>query len=102
VTAQFATPAESEVGHIRPWQATVARPSETAAPHPPDIGHGTSGWRVAAVGFALATGLSTAAVVHLLRTPNPLVDLRILRIHTYRVTAGPARCSGPSSPRSRS
>jgi hypothetical protein len=60
------------------------------------------GMRVAAVGFALATGLSTAAVVHLLRTPNPLVDLRILRIHTYRVTAGPARCSGPSSPRSRS
>jgi MFS family permease len=43
---------------------------------------------VAAAGFALAAGLSTAAVVHLLRTPHPLVDLRILRIHTYRVTAG--------------
>jgi EmrB/QacA subfamily drug resistance transporter len=54
-----------------------------------DVGHGAPDWRVAAVGFALAAGLSTAAVRHLLRTPDPLVDLRILQIGTYRVTAGP-------------
>jgi hypothetical protein len=54
-----------------------------------DVGHGAPDWRVAAVGFAVAAGLSTAAVMHLLRTPNPLVDLRTLQIGTYRVTTGP-------------
>jgi hypothetical protein len=33
-----------------------------------------------------AAGLG-AAVVHLLRTPRPLLDLRTLRVATYRVTA---------------
>lgn len=36
---------------------------------------------------AAAAVLLTAAVRHLLRTPAPLLDLRILRIATYRVTA---------------
>jgi EmrB/QacA subfamily drug resistance transporter len=38
-------------------------------------------------GAAVAAALLTAAVLHLLRAPAPLLDLRILRIASYRVTA---------------
>jgi hypothetical protein len=40
----------------------------------------TAAFGVAGVGL-------TAAALYLLRTPRPLLDLRILRIETYRVTA---------------
>jgi hypothetical protein len=48
-----------------------------------------------------AAGLG-AAVVHLLRTPRPLLDLRTLRVATYRVTALGGSVFRASSPRSRS
>ncbi len=41
----------------------------------------------AAVAFVVACAALTAAVRYLLRAPRPLLDLRILRIATYRVTA---------------
>ena len=43
----------------------------------------------AVVGAGLGGGalLLAAAVVHLLRAPRPLLDLRVLRIATYRLTA---------------
>ncbi|WP_326565232.1 MFS transporter [Amycolatopsis rhabdoformis] len=42
---------------------------------------------VTAVALAVAAGGLGSAVRHLLRAPNPLLDLRILRIATYRITA---------------
>jgi MFS family permease len=51
------------------------------------IGAGAVDVPVVAVGAVVAAVVLTAAVVYLLRTANPLVDLRILRIPTYRVTA---------------
>lgn len=44
-------------------------------------------WPVVAVGLGGAAVGLTAAVFYLLRVPRPLLDLRILRIATYRVTA---------------
>lgn len=40
---------------------------------------------IALLAFSAATLITTAG--YLLRAPNPLVDLRVLRVHTYRVTA---------------
>lgn len=45
--------------------------------------HGVT--RIAAL--ALAAAAITAAIRHLLRARNPLLDLRIVRVRTYRVTA---------------
>jgi MFS family permease len=42
---------------------------------------------VAAIALAVAVASLTTATLYLLRVPRPLVDLRILRIATYRVTA---------------
>lgn len=50
-----------------------------------ELGSGPSPTTVAALGVA-AAGLALA-VRHLLRAEHPLVDLRILRVATYRVTA---------------
>jgi EmrB/QacA subfamily drug resistance transporter len=44
-------------------------------------------WAVVAVGLGVAAVALVAAVLYLLRTPRPLLDLRILRVATYRVTA---------------
>jgi EmrB/QacA subfamily drug resistance transporter len=43
--------------------------------------------RVAAASLGIGVGLLTAAVVYLLRAARPLLDLRVLRIATFRVTA---------------
>ena len=51
------------------------------------IGSATPDPLAASAGLALAFGALTAAVVHLLRAPAPLLDLRVLRIATYRLTA---------------
>ncbi len=51
------------------------------------LGAGEPHWGPVAAGLGVAaTGLGLA-VRHLLRTPRPLLDLRILRIASYRVTA---------------
>ena len=42
---------------------------------------------VGAIGLTVAAAALTAAVPYLLRVPRPLLDLRILAIRTYRVTA---------------
>ncbi len=42
-------------------------------------------WTAAGVLTVLGTGLSVVAVRHLLRTPHPLLDLRLLGIRTFRV-----------------
>jgi Na+/melibiose symporter-like transporter len=39
------------------------------------------------IGLTAAAAALTAAVLYLLRVPRPLLDLRILQIRTYRVTA---------------
>ncbi|MET3422212.1 EmrB/QacA subfamily drug resistance transporter [Actinoplanes tereljensis] len=44
-------------------------------------------WPLAIGALALAAVALTAVVVHLLRARQPLVDLSILRVRTYRVTA---------------
>ncbi|GIE94976.1 MFS transporter [Paractinoplanes rishiriensis] len=44
-------------------------------------------WPVALTALATAVLALTLAVGYLLRVTRPLVDLRILRVHTYRVTA---------------
>jgi MFS family permease len=51
------------------------------------IGSSRPDYTVAAVALAVAGVALTAAVLYLLRVPRPLLDLRILRIATYRVTA---------------
>jgi MFS family permease len=45
-----------------------------------------------ACGLGLGAGALVTAVRYLLRAPSPLVDLRILRIATYRVTAFGGSC----------
>ncbi|WP_433361573.1 MFS transporter [Actinoplanes sp. CA-142083] len=44
-------------------------------------------WALASSALALAAAALTLTVRHLLRAPGPLVDLRILAVRTYRVTA---------------
>lgn len=51
------------------------------------IGAATPDPVVVTVGLGVAAVALTAAVLYLLRTARPLLDLRILRIATYRVTA---------------
>ncbi|WP_433274659.1 MFS transporter [Pseudonocardia xinjiangensis] len=51
------------------------------------LGAGETRWAVVGIGLTVAAVLLGAAVRHLLRAPRPLVDLRILRVATYRVTA---------------
>src|SRR4051794_2971099 len=51
------------------------------------IGSTRPDWVAAVVGLGLGAVALVAAVRYLLRVPRPLVDLRILRIATYRVTA---------------
>ncbi|WP_329578753.1 MFS transporter [Kitasatospora sp. NBC_01250] len=46
----------------------------------------TASWTVAAAAGAVSLALLVAAVLHLLRTPHPLVSLRPLRTPTYRAT----------------
>ena len=53
-----------------------------------NIGMGPSNWSVVATGLALATVFLSTAVVYLLRASRPLLDLRMLRIASFRVTAG--------------
>ena len=52
-----------------------------------NVGAATVDVPVVVGGALAAAALLGAAVVHLLRAPAPLVDLRILRIASYRVTA---------------
>ena len=52
-----------------------------------DIGGATPNWTVAPIALVLAAASLGTAVRHLLRTPRPLLDLRILRVPTYRITA---------------
>lgn len=51
------------------------------------LGAQRPGWAVVAVGLGTSAVVLALAVRHLLRTPRPLVDLRVLRIATYRITA---------------
>src|SRR3954454_20942927 len=52
-----------------------------------NIGPATPDGAVVTVSLAVAGAALSAPVVYLLRVPRPLLDLRILRIATYRVTA---------------
>jgi EmrB/QacA subfamily drug resistance transporter len=51
------------------------------------LGSGEPRWAVVAVGLGVAAVAVGAAVRHLLRAPHPLVDLRILAVASFRVTA---------------
>jgi EmrB/QacA subfamily drug resistance transporter len=51
------------------------------------IGASEPDWVVVAVGLVVAAAALTTAALYLLRIPRPLLDLRVLRIATYRVTA---------------
>jgi EmrB/QacA subfamily drug resistance transporter len=51
------------------------------------IGTSTPDWGVAASGLAVAAVAITGTVRYLLRTRRPLLDLRILGVATYRITA---------------
>ena len=51
------------------------------------IGGGEPEARVAVPGLLLGMALIAAAAVHLLRAPAPLLDLRVLGVATYRVSA---------------
>jgi EmrB/QacA subfamily drug resistance transporter len=52
-----------------------------------NIGAGRTNWSIVAFGLLFAAVVVSSAVVYLLRTPHPLLDLRVLRIATFRVTA---------------
>jgi EmrB/QacA subfamily drug resistance transporter len=52
-----------------------------------DIGKPIPAWADGAIGLALAALALTGAVLYLVKVPRPLLDLQILRIPTYRVTA---------------
>jgi EmrB/QacA subfamily drug resistance transporter len=52
-----------------------------------NLGAATPDPTVATVSLVVAAAALGTAVVYLLRTPRPLLDLRILRVATYRVTA---------------
>jgi EmrB/QacA subfamily drug resistance transporter len=51
------------------------------------LGVGQPRWAVVAVALVVAVVAVGLAVRHLLRVPRPLVDLRILRVASYRLTA---------------
>lgn len=51
------------------------------------LGAGEPRWALVAVALAVAAGALALAVRHLLRARRPLVDLRILRVASFRVTA---------------
>ena len=51
------------------------------------LGAADPAWPEVATGLGVAAVALTVAVLHLLRTPRPLVDLRVLRVATFRVTA---------------
>jgi MFS family permease len=51
------------------------------------VGAADPDYPAVATAFGIAGVALTAAVLYLLRVPGPLLDLRILRIATYRVTA---------------
>jgi EmrB/QacA subfamily drug resistance transporter len=51
------------------------------------IGAGDPHWALVASALGMAAVALITAVLYLLRTPKPLLDLRVLRIPTYRVTA---------------
>jgi EmrB/QacA subfamily drug resistance transporter len=59
--------------------ALVVGLESIAAPHPD--------WPFAAGALAVATATLAVTIRYLLRTPRPLLDLRIVRVRTYRVTA---------------
>ena len=50
------------------------------------VGAGATGGWVVVTTLAVAACALSAAAVHLLRTPEPLLDLRVLRIASFRVT----------------
>jgi EmrB/QacA subfamily drug resistance transporter len=52
-----------------------------------EIGGAEPNWTVAVIALVLAAASLTAAVLYLLGVPRPLLDLRILRVPTYRITA---------------
>ena len=52
-----------------------------------NIGVGTTNWPVVIIGLVLAAVVLTTAVRHLRRASHPLLDLRTLRVTSYRVTA---------------
>jgi len=51
------------------------------------IGKPTPDWAVGLIGLTVAAAGLTAAVLYLVSVPQPLLDLQILRIRTFRVTA---------------
>jgi EmrB/QacA subfamily drug resistance transporter len=51
------------------------------------LGSGRTDVAVATAGLGLAVGALVGAVVYLLRVPRPLLDLRVLRVATFRVAA---------------
>jgi hypothetical protein len=51
-----------------------------------NIGTGEMAWAAVLVGVAVSASALAAAAVHLLRAPLPLLDLRVLRIASFRAT----------------
>jgi EmrB/QacA subfamily drug resistance transporter len=52
-----------------------------------NVGAGDTGGTSVVVGLVFAATMLSGAALHLLRTSHPLLDLRILRVATFRVTA---------------
>ena len=52
-----------------------------------NVGSHEPNWALAGTGLAAAAAVLVGAVLYMLRVPEPLLDLRILSIPTYRVTA---------------
>jgi EmrB/QacA subfamily drug resistance transporter len=52
-----------------------------------NIGVGSTDWATVALGLIVSILVLSTAVLYLLRTSQPLLDLRILRIPSFRVTA---------------
>lgn len=52
-----------------------------------NLGKPAPAWGLAGVGLTVAATALTAAVLHVLKVPRPLLNVRFLRIPTYRVTA---------------
>jgi EmrB/QacA subfamily drug resistance transporter len=51
-----------------------------------NIGTGETAWAAVLLGVAVSASALAAAAVHLLRAPLPLLDLRVLRIASFRAT----------------